>query len=140
MAKKGIIFDIKHYAIHDGPGIRTTIFLKGCPLNCLWCHSPESQLIEPQFSFSSEKCIGCLECLKTCPRDTIKKPGLIDFENCDLCGKCAQICYSNAIKIIGKEISVGELEVVKKDYSFYERSGGGVTLSGGNPQHNRISH
>jgi pyruvate formate lyase activating enzyme len=69
-----------------------------------------------------------------------KKPGVIDFENCDLCGKCAQICYSNAIKIIGKEISVRELEVVKKDYSFYERSGGGVTLSGGNPQHNRISH
>lgn len=75
------------------------------------------------------------------PKGCNKKPGVIDFENCDLCGKCAQICYSNAIKIIGKEISVKDLlEVVKKDYSFYERSGGGVTLSGGNPQQSQISH
>jgi pyruvate formate lyase activating enzyme len=131
---KGIIFDIKNYAVHDGPGIRTTLFLKGCPLRCIWCHSPESQSPAPQLSFYPEKCIDCRICVELCPKGAIIEPGEIDSEDCDLCGECVISCYSNAIQLIGRSITVKDaLELVKKDFSFYQHSGGGVTLSGGEP-------
>jgi pyruvate formate lyase activating enzyme len=131
---KGVIFDIKYYAVHDGPGIRTTLFLKGCPLRCIWCHSPESQSATPQLSFYPEKCIDCRICVELCPKGAIIEPGEIYSEDCDLCGKCVTSCYSNAIQLIGRSITVEDaLKLVKKDFSFYGRSGGGVTLSGGEP-------
>lgn len=133
---EGIIFDIQRYSIHDGPGIRTVVFLKGCPLRCLWCCNPESQLINPQLSFIQSKCIGCLECIKICPNKAIRfdkeKGFLIDYKLCDMCGRCSDVCYPGARVIIGKKMSVDEViaEVIR-DKSFYNRSNGGVTLSGG---------
>jgi pyruvate formate lyase activating enzyme len=133
---EGIIFDIQRYSIHDGPGIRTVVFLKGCPLRCLWCCNPESQLTNPQLSFIQSKCIGCLECIKICPNKAIRfdkeKGFLIDYKLCDMCGRCSDVCYPGARVIIGKKMSVDEViaEVIK-DKSFYNRSNGGVTLSGG---------
>ncbi|RKL63223.1 glycyl-radical enzyme activating protein [Thermoanaerobacteraceae bacterium SP2] len=133
---EGIIFDIQRYSIHDGPGIRTVVFLKGCPLRCLWCCNPESQLTNPQLSFIQSKCIGCLECIKICPNKAIRfdkeKGFLIDYKLCDMCGRCSDVCYPGARVIIGKKMSVDEViaEVIR-DKSFYNRSNGGVTLSGG---------
>jgi pyruvate formate lyase activating enzyme len=133
---EGIVFDIQRYSIHDGPGIRTVVFLKGCPLKCLWCCNPESQLASPQLGFIQSKCIGCLECVKACPNKAIrfdkKKGFIVDNELCDLCGKCADACYPGARIIIGKKMSVDEvISEVIKDKSFYNRSNGGITLSGG---------
>jgi pyruvate formate lyase activating enzyme len=133
---EGIIFDIQRYSIHDGPGIRTVVFLKGCPLRCLWCCNPESQLINSQLSFIQNKCIGCLECIGICPNKAIsfdkEKGFLIDKKLCDMCGRCSDVCYPGARVIIGERISTNEVvnEIIK-DMSFYNRSNGGVTLSGG---------
>ena len=130
----GIVFDVKHFAVHDGPGIRTTIFLKGCPLRCAWCHSPESQNSGPDLLLSSEKCIGCNSCVEVCPTNAITSPGRINKAACDLCGVCAEACYAGAIELIGKEITVSEvLATVDKDRDLLLSSGGGVTLSGGEP-------
>lgn len=131
---RGQVFDIKHYAVHDGPGIRITIFLKGCPLNCVWCHSPESQSRSPEILTNQEKCIGCGNCVKACPVDAVKGPGEIDREACNVCGACAEVCYANAIEIIGREKTIEQvLAEVKKDRELLMVSGGGVTLSGGEP-------
>ena len=133
----GTIFDIKRFAVHDGPGIRTTVFFKGCPLRCLWCHNPESMRIERQIVFFESKCIGCGECFKRCPNDAVEATpqGRSYYrDKCTLCGTCVQYCYAEATVMQGKIVSVEEvIEEVKKDMPFYENSKGGVTLSGGEP-------
>ena len=133
----GTIFDIKRFAVHDGPGIRTTVFFKGCPLRCLWCHNPESMKIQRQIVFFENKCIGCGECFKRCPNGAVEATpqGRKYYrDKCVLCGTCVEYCYAEATVMQGREISVEEVvEEVEKDVPFYENSGGGVTLSGGEP-------
>ena len=134
---QGKIFDIKRFAIHDGPGIRTTVFLKGCPLHCLWCHNPEG--IEEGFELISRpsRCARCYSCVSACPLGAISKnsgPVEIDRSRCDLCGKCVKVCMYEALELAGREMSVKHvIEEVEKDRIFYEQSGGGATLSGGEP-------
>lgn len=133
----GILFDIKKYAIHDGPGIRTTVFFKGCPLRCLWCHNPESWLLEPQIGFRKSRCIRCGRCAQVCPTGAIEFDGKAPFLHTDQCrnlGVCSNHCPSGALETIGKAWSVEEvMRKVRKDLIFYEESGGGVTCSGGEP-------
>jgi pyruvate formate lyase activating enzyme len=134
----GWVFNIQHYSIHDGPGIRTTVFLKGCPLRCLWCSNPESQRLKPQILFDNDRCIRCDACITTCPNDAIlvNEDGTrqIQAENCNLCGLCIEGCYAGALEQIGKEMTVGDvLAEIKTDQPFYDQSGGGITLSGGEP-------
>lgn len=134
---RAIVFDIKKFAIHDGPGIRTTVFLKGCPLKCVWCHNPESQGGMPEISFLDGKCIRCGYCVEICPGKchSITEEGHF-FERgvCQKCGKCAEECYSEALEVIGKNMSVREvMDEVMKDAPFYETSKGGLTVSGGEP-------
>lgn len=136
--KKGLIFDIKRYAIHDGPGIRTTVFFKGCPLCCQWCHNPEGQVLEREIVWYETRCPEeCYTCLSSCAREAIqKREGVvrIDEAKCDLCGECQEECAYEAIEIIGKEVSLQDvMKEVDKDRIFYEDSGGGVTFSGGEP-------
>jgi len=137
LMKKGIIFDIKKYAIHDGPGIRTTVFFKGCPLNCWWCHNPEGQNPKPELVYRKSRCIGCGECVEPCSQQAISlKTKLIALnrKNCILCGKCTQACPSEALSFAGKQTNVEEvMEEIEKDRTFYDESGGGVTFSGGEP-------
>lgn len=135
---KGLIFDIKRYAIHDGPGIRTTVFFKGCPLRCPWCHNPEGQEPKPEIAWHFKRCPReCRDCLSVCPENAIKKIGKsvkIDLSKCDLCGKCSDVCAYEALEIVGTERTVQEvMEEVEKDRIFFENSGGGVTFSGGEP-------
>jgi pyruvate formate lyase activating enzyme len=133
----GTIINIQKYSIHDGPGIRTTVFFKGCPLNCWWCHNPESQNPTPEIMFFKEKCTGCGMCLKRCPQnalDLVEGYPVTSEINCTLCGKCSDFCPSSARELVGKDISVKDLtrEIIK-DEIFYEESNGGVTFSGGEP-------
>jgi pyruvate formate lyase activating enzyme len=137
-ALAGCVFNIQRYSIHDGPGIRTTVFLKGCPLRCLWCDNPESQLLEPQFVFWEDRCIHCGKCLTTCPLLALTEDvnGLkrVDLEVCDLCGLCVDQCYAGALEQVGRLRTAGEvLALVEEDRPFYDESGGGMTLSGGEP-------
>ncbi len=133
----GIVFNIQKFSIHDGPGIRTTVFLKGCPLKCLWCHNPESQEKKAELSFIAEKCIGCGYCFRVCPHKChvmINGKHKLNRELCARCGLCAKECYAQALETIGKSMSVDEvIEEVLKDRPFYATSGGGLTLSGGEP-------
>lgn len=133
----GTIFNIKKFAIHDGPGIRTTVFLKGCFLRCQWCHNPESWLREPEISLAQEKCIKCYQCLSLCPEQAIfLKEGYpyTDKEKCSLCSSCVSICPAQAREIIGQRISTVEvMRELKKDLIFYQESQGGATFSGGEP-------
>ncbi len=137
LMKKGMIFDIKKYAIHDGPGIRTTVFFKGCPLHCWWCHNPEGQDSKPELVYRSSRCIGCGECTKNCPRQAISlrtKHISINRKNCVTCGNCSQACPSDVLSIAGRRTSMKEiLEEIEKDRIFYDESEGGVTFSGGEP-------
>lgn len=132
---KGLIFDIQRFSLHDGPGIRTTVFLKGCPLACLWCHNPESRSSAPEIAFYKAKCIGCLRCADACRHDAlIPNDDRIDRSKCRVCGKCAGVCPSEALRMVGRVATVSEiLDTAMRDAAFYERSGGGVTLSGGEP-------
>jgi len=132
---QGIVFDIKHFAVHDGPGIRTTVFLKGCPLRCVWCHSPESQSPRPELLFHVDSCIGCGACIEACPTFAqATGPKKIRRELCTGCGRCAEVCYAEALQLIGKKMTVDEvLREVERDRAIYKTSGGGVTLSGGEP-------
>lgn len=129
------ITSIQKYSIHDGDGIRTTVFFKGCPLSCKWCHNPETQKYQPELLFHSERCTGCGACIAACPSKAItlhNGQALQDFSACVSCGTCVDVCNLNLREIVGKEYSVEELfKELKKDEMFYEQSGGGVTLSGG---------
>ena len=135
---KGVISDIQKFSIHDGPGIRTTVFLKGCPLECRWCGNPETISFKPEIMFSAGACMGCEICLNACPQGAIKaiqnQPLFRDQELCLGCGTCAELCPKNALLLRGKTMSVSEvITEIEKDMAFYKRSGGGVTLSGGEP-------
>jgi len=125
------------YSIHDGPGIRTTVFMKGCPLRCLWCHNPESQMPEPQLMRFPNRCIGCGSCAKACSSGAIiivDNKLKYDITKCINCGQCAEVCYAGAMEMAGKYMSVEDvMKEVEKDKVFYEESGGGVTFSGGEP-------
>ena len=146
----GMIYDIQGFSVNDGPGIRTTVFLKGCPLRCPWCHSPESQKFYPQLSWISMRCIGtevCQErCIKACPKDALEYGDVgvnsqtqqsvqyvhVKRDLCDNCGKCAEVCYPHALYLCGETYTVDDvLKKVLKDRHFFENSGGGVTVSGG---------
>ncbi len=134
----GRIFDIQRFSIHDGPGITTTVFLKGCPLRCLWCHNPESIRPEPLLSFTPDKCISCGSCAKVCPNKAHVMDGqqgrVFLRERCSVCGECSEVCPSRALELIGRDVSCEDvLEQVLRDRLFYEISGGGITLSGGEP-------
>jgi pyruvate formate lyase activating enzyme len=135
---EGIIFDIKRYAIHDGPGIRTTVFMKGCPLRCIWCHNPESQKLGFEIMYLEYKCIHCYTCVHVCPYNLIyfDDEGMqhIHREKCKYCKICTDNCPSGALEFVGRKISVEELiEIIEKDITLYDSSGGGVTFSGGEP-------
>jgi pyruvate formate lyase activating enzyme len=140
----GMIFDIQRYAIYDGPGIRTAVYFKGCPLRCVWCHNPESQSACPEIGYWAERCARCEACVKVCPN------GALHFNNthagtdrpfvrrnhdrCTVCGACSEACPNDAMEMIGHEATVGEIvEQVLSDKLFYDNSGGGVTFTGGEP-------
>lgn len=132
---KAKIFDIKRFAVHDGVGIRTTVFFKGCPLKCLWCHNPEGIDFKSQLAYFEHKCIGCGECVSACPEGAHK---IINEQHsfyrnlCTSCGKCASSCLAEALVFYGKEVSAEEIfPLLLEDKDFYETSGGGITISGG---------
>lgn len=132
---KAKVIEIKHFAVHDGDGIRTTVFLKGCPLKCKWCHNPESISFDAQLAYYENKCISCSECISVCSTKAhkmIKGSHMFERDLCVNCGKCEKVCLGDALKIYGKEMTVEELlPLLLEDKDFYESSDGGVTLSGG---------
>lgn len=135
--KAGIIFNIQKFSVHDGPGIRTTVFMKGCPLSCQWCSNAESMSPEPELGIIREMCNSCKKCLDVCPEDAIRLDNDViqfDRERCTACGECAAVCPPGAITIYGRRVIVDEVfKEISKDKSFYEGSGGGITVSGGEP-------
>lgn len=132
---KAKVIEIKRFAVHDGDGIRTTVFLKGCPLKCVWCHNPESIDFYPQLAFYKNKCVSCGMCVPACPvgaHTIVEGQHLLDRTRCVACGKCENVCFNGALALQGKEMTVDEIvPILLKDKDFYDASGGGVTLSGG---------
>ena len=132
-----LIFNIQKFSVHDGPGIRTTVFFKGCPLKCIWCHNPESQNINKEILYDRKKCVLCGICQSVCPTNAIRLENKIlttDINKCNYCGKCNIYCVYGAREVVGKVYSVDEvINEVMKDKVFYEQSNGGVTVSGGEP-------
>ncbi|HUU64256.1 MAG TPA: glycyl-radical enzyme activating protein [Dehalococcoidia bacterium] len=135
--EKGLIFSVQRYSTEDGPGIRTTVFMKGCPLRCLWCHNPEGQESYPQIAFNGSRCIGCKGCVDACPQGAITFTAdgpRTDRGRCQNCGKCAEVCPTGARELIGRYMTSEEaLSEVERDILFYRSSGGGVTVGGGEP-------
>jgi pyruvate formate lyase activating enzyme len=133
----GRVFNIQRFSIHDGPGIRTTVFLKGCTLRCLWCHNPESIALAPELAFFPSKCIRCGHCFEACEAGALRLEGeerRYDKTLCRVCGRCAEVCYAEAIVMEGRDVTAEEVVAeVLKDKAFYDNSGGGATLSGGEP-------
>ncbi len=131
------ITDIQRFSVHDGTGIRTLVFFKGCPLRCIWCHNPETQRKQPQLFCIESKCIHCGACILACPKQAVSVKGeeiVTDRTRCVECGECVKVCFSGARKIVGRKYTVEEvIEKVLQDEVFYKYSGGGVTLSGGDP-------
>lgn len=134
-----MIFNIQHFSLDDGAGIRTTVFMKGCPLNCIWCHNPESKKLKTQLFYNLEKCKGCQQCGNVCPNACHLFENSVHSyqrENCIACGNCAKNCLPEALEMVGSEKTVEEvLDEVLQDKPFYEASGGGITLSGGEPMY-----
>jgi len=130
----GTVFNIQRFSLHDGPGIRTTVFLKGCPLRCRWCHNPESLSPKPQLSLMASRCMGCGRCREVCPQGVHQEGKMPNYAACIACGACAEACPTTALELLGKTMTAEEvLTEVVKDKAFYARSGGGLTLSGGEP-------
>jgi pyruvate formate lyase activating enzyme len=134
---KGLVFNIQRYSIHDGPGIRTTVFFKGCPLRCKWCSNPESISPQPEIMVREARCNGCRRCIEVCSPGALSlaSTGLwLDREKCDLCLKCIDVCWEDAIEVAGHFVSINEvIDECRRDELFYHNSGGGITLSGGEP-------
>jgi len=134
---QGIVFDVRRYSIHDGPGIRTTVFFKGCPLKCDWCHNPESRAFGQDLIYRPNRCILCDGCLEACPHGAISRQGdviLTDREKCCVSGACVLVCDAEARQLVGRRMSVAQvMEEIEADRAFYDQSGGGVTFSGGEP-------
>jgi pyruvate formate lyase activating enzyme len=133
----GLVFDVKRYSIHDGPGIRTSVFLKGCPLSCRWCHNPEGQAPESELMLRVDRCVGCGACLEICAQGAISMDGdvaVTDRGKCRVCGACVEVCCAEAREIAGREITASQVTAeIERDIAFYDESGGGVTFSGGEP-------
>ena len=134
----GLIFNIQRFSVHDGPGIRDLVFMKGCPLRCRWCDNPESQKASPELAFNEDRCIGCGWCQEVCPTGaiTVLDEGKVrvDRKICNDCAKCVDVCPAKALKLFGDYVSVGDiLKVIEKDGAFHLRSGGGITVGGGEP-------
>ena len=133
----GKIFNIQRFCVNDGPGIRTTVFLKGCMLNCPWCHNPESKNFENQIMYYASKCVGCGKCAVVCSNNCHSLQNGIhsfNFGNCMVCGKCVDVCCGSALDIIGEDCSAEDvIDIVVRDKMFYDTSGGGITISGGEP-------
>lgn len=131
-----LVLEIKGNSLDDGPGIRSVVFFKGCPLDCVWCHNPESKKRTPELSFDAGVCVGCDACIDSCPEGALKrrKKAFINREKCTLCFKCIDVCPSGALSRAGREMTARDiLETIIRDKSFYDSSGGGITLSGGEP-------
>jgi len=136
MQKIPLILDLKGNSLDDGPGIRTVVFFKGCPLSCVWCHNPESKKTGAEISFDKNECVGCDTCIEICPENSLdrKNPYFIDRDRCTLCGACTDACPSGALSMVGRKMTAEEIVTyAAKDKPFYKNSGGGVTLSGGEP-------
>jgi pyruvate formate lyase activating enzyme len=134
-AAEGLIFDIQRFSLHDGPGIRTLVFMKGCPLTCAWCSNPESQKIRPEVMYYEDKCIECFNCIAACPNSEIlRQKWPLVLEECEGCGSCVTACFAEARQLVGRLVTVEDvLATVLRDTIFYEESGGGVTVGGGEP-------
>jgi len=136
MRKSPLILDVKGNALDDGPGIRSVVFFKGCPLSCVWCHNPESKKGVVEISFDANECVGCNTCMKTCQKNALSKenPFFIDRGRCNLCFACVENCPSGALEQVGRSMSPADImDQVLKDKPFFDTSGGGVTFSGGEP-------
>ena len=138
MTDRGTIFHIQRFSVHDGPGIRTTVFFKGCSLRCFWCHNPEGLRRQQEVRFSPSRCIGCMQCVEVCPTGAHATDAngerIFLRDRCEACGRCADACFAEALEMAGQELAANDVvQQVLRDVPFYASSGGGVTLSGGDP-------